>query len=113
MRIQKPPKKTLVEEVGYRPFVGEGDYNKALYGEQLSIRHVRMDRKPKYTFDGKGEKILWNATVFCYAGLTTPLPAFKEKDMLIFDGTEHKIISASVFKEPFVDQIYSYEIGVV
>jgi len=113
MLVQKPPKNTLVEEMIYRTYVGEGDYNKPIYGDYETIRFVRIDRKPKYTFDGKGQKILWNATVFCFEGLTTPLPAFKEKDMLIFDGIEHKIVSAAVFKEPYVDQIYSYELGVV
>ncbi|MGM0169835.1 hypothetical protein IGI39_003996 [Enterococcus sp. AZ135] len=113
MLVQKPPIETLVEEMVHRSYLGEGDYNKPLYGKYEPIRHVRIDRKPKYMFDSKGEKILWNATVFCYAGLTDPLPAFKEKDALIFDGIEHKIVSAAMFKEPYVDQIYSYELGAI
>ncbi|OJG96680.1 hypothetical protein RV18_GL001966 [Enterococcus termitis] len=77
------------------------------------MKSVRIDRTPKYTFGSQGKQILFNATVFCYVGLTTPLPEFKEQDMLIFDGREHTVVSAAVFKEPYVDQIYSYEIGVI
>ncbi|MFD1902470.1 putative minor capsid protein [Enterococcus termitis] len=97
MLIQKPPKETLIEEFDYREFLGEGDYNKPRYGESIKVKSVRIDRTPKYTFGSQGKQILFNATVFCYVGLTTPLPEFKEQDMLIFDGREHTVVSARCF----------------
>lgn len=113
MMIQKPPKEVLVDEIVYREYLGEGDYNKPIYGKYETIKHVRIDRKPQFTFGSQGKQLLYSATVFCYFGLTTPLPEFKAQDVVIFDGVEHSIISPVFFKEPYIDQVYSYELGVI
>lgn len=113
MLVPKPPKESLVDTMVHKPFISEGDYNEAEYGEEKEISFVRIDRQPKFTFGPEGKQLLFNDKVFCYFGLTDPLPEFKEQDVLTFDGVEHTIISAAMFKEPFVDQIYSYELGVV
>ena len=113
MLVQKPPIEMLTDKIVHRTYEGEGDYNKPFYGEYNNIDFVRIDRKPKYAFTSDGKQLLRNAKVFCYNGLTTPLPEFKEQDMVIFDGEEHKVVSAAIFKEPYVDQIYSYELEVI
>lgn len=113
MLVQKPPIETLVDQLIHQPYEGEGDYNKPIYGKYQPVEFVRIDRKPKYSFTTDGKQLLRNAKVFCYYGLTTPLPKFKEQDMIIFDGEEHKIVSAAMFKEPYVDQIYSYELEAI
>lgn len=113
MLIPKPPKETLVDSMVYRSYKGQGDYNKPEYDVYQIINNVRIDRNPSYTFGTQGKQLLFNATVFCYNGLTEPLPTFKEQDVLVFDGVEHTVISAALFKESFVDQVYSYELGVV
>lgn len=113
MLVQKPPIEMLVDSLVRRSYDGEGDYNKPIYGKYEPVEFVRIDRKPKYSFSSEGKQLLRNAKVFCYYGLTTPLPNFKEQDMIIFDGEEHKIVSAAMFKEPYADQIYSYELEVI
>lgn len=113
MLVQKPPVDTLIDTLIHRSYEGEGDYNKPFYGEYINVDFVRIDRKPKYAFTSDGKQLLRNAKVFCYYSLTTPLPDFKEQDMVIFDGEEHKVISAAVFKEPYVNQTYSYELEVI
>lgn len=113
MMVRKPPQETLIDSMVYKAHEGEGDYNEADYGEEQNISFVRIDRQPKFTFGSEGKQLLHNATVFCYFGLTEPLPKFKEQDILIFDGEDHTIVSAAIFKEPYLDQIYSYELGVI
>lgn len=113
MLIPKPPRETLIDEVTHRSYKGQGDYNRPEYDVYQIIKFVRVDRNPVYSFGTEGKRLLFNAKVFCYNGLTDPLPVFKEQDMLIFDGVEHIITSATMFKEPFADQVYSYELGVV
>lgn len=113
MLIPKPPKETLVDSMVYRSYKGQGDYNKPEFEDDQLVNYVRIDRNPSYSFSTQGKQLLFNATVFCYNGLTEPLPTFKEQDVLVFDGVEHTVISAALFKEPFVDQVYSYELGVV
>lgn len=113
MLVQKPPKESLVDSLVHRPYKGEGDYNKPLYGDKNQVDFVRIDRKTEYTFSSNGKHLLRNAKVFCYYGLTTPLPDFKAQDIVIFDDDEHKIVGVSKFKEPFIDQYYSFELDVI
>lgn len=113
MLAPKPPKEMLVDSMVWRSFEGEGDYNKPIYGEEKEISFVKIDRSPQYQASLSGKVLIGNAKVFCYNGLTDPLPTFKEQDLLIFDGVEHIITSAPFFKEPLLDQIYSWELVVV
>lgn len=113
MLAPKPPKEMLVDKIIWKSFEGEGDYNKPTYGEPQEISFVKIDRNPQYQASLGGKVLIGNAKVFCYAGLTSPLPTFKEQDQLIFDNKVHIITSAPFFKEPLLDQIYSWELVVV
>lgn len=113
MLAPKPPKEMLVDKMVWKSFKGEGDYNKPIYGEPQEISFVKIDRKPQYQASLNGKVLIGNAKVFCFKELTDPLPTFNEQDLLIFDGKDHIITSAAFFKEPLVDQIYSWELVVV
>ena len=86
MVMPNPPKEFLVDSFIYREYLGEGDYNKPIYGDYVSIDNCRIDRGSQYTFSTNGKQLLYHAVVFCYAGLTDPIPEFKEQSLLIFDG---------------------------
>lgn len=113
MLAPKPPKEMLIDEMGHKPYLGEGDYNKPEYGPEQAISFIRIDRSPQYVSSADGKQLLGNAKVFCYQDLTEPLPDFKEQDVLVFDGVEHTVTSATFFKEPYADLIYSWELVVV
>lgn len=113
MQLPKPPKASLIESVVYREYVGEGDYNNRVYADRIAIGHVRVDRSPKFSWSGNGKVLLYSAVVFCYEGLTEPLPKFKEQSLLEFDGREHTIVQVIKTKEFDADKLYSYELEVV
>lgn len=113
MLAPKPPKEMLIDKMVHKPYLGEGDYNKPQYGPEQAISYVRIDRNPQYIISMDGKQIQYNALVFGYRGLTDPLPDFKEQDVLVFDGVAHTITSAAMFKEPYADQVYSWELAVI
>ena len=113
MKIPKPVRDMLNEVVVYKPFEGEGDWNKPIFGKQTKIDMVRIDRTPVYSASTAGKVLLYNAVVFCYAGLTTPLPKFKEQSILEFDGVEHMIKKVIILKDPYSDSLYGVELEVV
>ncbi|MBO0456187.1 minor capsid protein [Enterococcus hulanensis] len=113
MVMPKPPKEFLVDSFIYREYLGEGDWNKPKYGEEKTISFCRIDRGSQYSFGPSGKQLLYHAVVFCYAGLTDPMPDFKEQSLLIFDGREHKLVKVEPIYEAYTNEIYSYEIEVI
>ena len=60
-----------------------------------------------------GKQLLYNAVIFCYKGLTDPLPKFKEQSIVIYDGQEHIITKIDTVTEAYSSDVYSYELEVV
>lgn len=113
MVIPKPPVQFLVDSFIYREYLGEGDYNQPIYGDYLTIKNCRIDRGGQYSFSPSGKQLLYNAVIFCYEGLTTPLPTFKEQSLVIYDGKEHVITKIEKISEAYSNTVYSYELEVI
>lgn len=113
MVIPKPPISTLVDEFLYYPYNGTDDYGKSLFGEETKIIHVRIDRSSRYTVSSTGKELMYNAVIFCYEGLTHPIPEITPRSKVVFDGKEHIIAAVIPNKEPYTGDLYSIEIEVV
>ncbi len=113
MVMPKPPVQFLVDSFIYREYLGEGDYNETFYGDYVTIENCRIDRGSQYTFSSNGKQLLYNAVIFCYEGLTTPLPLFKEQSLIIYDGKEHILKKIDTVTEAYSNIVYSYELEVV
>jgi hypothetical protein len=113
MVIPKPPIETLVDEMVYEQITEKDDYQRPMYAAPVTISDVRIDRTTKYNYTSGGRTILYNAVIFCYAGLSTPMLDFLEESRVTFDGQEHIIINVLKNHEPYSDAIYSIELEVV
>lgn len=112
MKIPKPVRDMLSESIVYRSYQGQGDWNKPQYGNPVSVNKVRIDRTPVYSASTAGKALLYNAVVFCYDGLTSPLPDFKEESIVEFDGVEHIITKVIMLKEPHSERLFGVELVV-
>lgn len=113
MLMPKPPKEFLVDSFIYKEYLGEGDWNESEYAKPITIIGCRIDRGSQYSFGPSGKQLLFNGLIFCYAGLTSPLPDFKNQSLVVYDGQNHTITNVVPVTEAYSDQIYSYEIEVV
>lgn len=111
--IPKPPKKMCIDSFEYREYLGENKWSEPEYAPPITIQHCRIERWPEYTASVAGKQLLYNAVIFCYEGITTPLPKFKMQSKIMFDGQEHTVTRVTANYEPFVNKIYSYELEVV
>ena len=111
--MPKPPSKFCIDSFIYKEYIGEDRWSKPEYAAPALIEHCRIDRTAQYTSTTAGKQLLYNAVVFCYEGITTPLPVFKNESVLVFDGQEHKATNVIPIYEAYSAIIYSYELEVV
>lgn len=111
--MPKPPKDFCVDDFIYKEYVGENSWSEPEYAEPVLIEHCRIDRGSQYTSTTSGKQLLYNALIFCYEGITTPLPTFKEQSVLTFDGRDHVVVKVIPVYEAYQSAIYSYELEVV
>lgn len=111
--IPKPPKEFCIDSFAYQEYDGLNSWSEPKYKEPVFIEHCRIDRGSEYSSTASGKQLLYNALIFCYEEITTPLPEFKAQSKVIFDETEHTIIKVIPIYEPYQKTLYSYEIEVV
>lgn len=111
--MPKPPKDFCVDSFEYKEYIGENSWSEPEYAEPVLIEHCRIDRGSQYTSTTSGKQLLYNALIFCYEGITTPLPTFKEQSILSFDGRDHVVVKVIPVYEAYQSTIYSYELEVI
>lgn len=113
MVMPKPPKEFCIDNFTYREYLGTNDWSEPEYADEITIENVRVDRGAEYSQSSNGKQLLYNAVVFCYNGITIPLPEFKTESIIVFDDIEHVITKVIPIYEAYESNIYSYELEVV
>lgn len=111
--MPKPPKDFCIDSFLYKEYIGKNSWQEPQYAESVLIEHCRIDRRAEYTITTSGKQLLYNAVVFCYEEITTPLPDFKAESVLVFDGQDHKVTKVIPIYEAYSTTIYSYELEVI
>src|SRR5690625_7487463 len=110
MVMPKVPKKFCIDSFEYREYLGHNRWDEPEYADPITINHCRIDRGAEYTSTTTGKQLLYNAIVFCYEGITTPLPKFKVQSVIVFDDQEHVVTKVIPIYEAYDRNIYSYEL---
>lgn len=111
--MPKPPKDFCIDDFIYKEYIGENGWSEPEYATPVIIKHCRIDRGAQYTSNTSGKQLLYNALVFCYNGITTPLPEFKAQSIIMFDGQDHVITKVIPIYEAYEQILYSYELELV
>lgn len=111
--MPKPPKEFCVDSFEYLEYDGLNDWSEPSFKDAVTIEGCRIDRGTEYSSTSSGKQLLYNAIVFCYAGITNPLPEFTTESIIRFDGKEHVITKVIPIYEAYSPTIYSYELEVV
>lgn len=111
--MPKPPKEFCVDSFEYEEYLGKNKWSEPEYADPITIEHCRINRGAEYSQSSSGKQLLFNAVIFCYEGVTTPLPDFKTESVIHFDGQDHKVTKVIPIYEAYERTIYAYEIEVV
>lgn len=112
-RIPRIPKAMLVDNFVHKPKAKTDRYNQPTFGQETEVKYCRIDRSTVYSVDERQRKVLRNAVIFCYAGLTEPFMTFKEGDIVHFDGKDHSISKVVPVTMPYSSDLFAVELEVV
>lgn len=111
--IPKPPIEFCIDSFEYHAYKGLNSWSEPDYEEPIIIELCRIDRESQYTSTTSGKQLLYNAVIFCYEGITDPLPIFKKQSKIVFDDNEHTVTKVIPIYEAYDKTLYSIEIEVV
>lgn len=111
--MPKPPIDFCIDSFIYKEHAGSNDWSEPEYAEPLEITRCRIDRGAAYSSTTSGKQLLYNALIFCYEGITSPLPQFKTESVIQFDGRDHVITKVIPLYEAYRPVLYSVELEVV
>lgn len=111
--MPKVPADFCIDSFDYKEYNGLNSWSEPQYKDSVTIEHCRIDRGAEYSTTGSGKQLLYNAVVFCYAGITDPLPGFKTQSILVFDDIEHTVTKVIPISEAYETTLYSIELEVV
>ncbi|GAK09624.1 putative minor capsid protein [Geomicrobium sp. JCM 19038] len=112
MVMPKPPADFCIDQFEYHKFIRDG-WNGAEYEEPVIVKSARIDRGAEYSSNSSGKQLLYNGIVFCYEGITSPLPQFKTQSIIRFDGINYTITKVIPIYEAYDKVLYSYELEVI
>lgn len=111
--MPKPPAEFCIDSFEYKEYLGENNWSEPIYADPVLVKHCRIDRGAEFSSSSSGKVLLYNAVVFCYEGITTPIPEFKTQSIIHFDDQDHTITKVIPIYEAYDKVIYSYELEVV
>lgn len=93
----------------------EDDYGQQETTEQ-QVDHVIVQPQTIYAGSSNNRTITANAIVYLFAGISTPLPKITPDWVgyhLNFEGRDYTITNVVDNREPFSNEVYSYELEVL
>ena len=103
----------LIHSFDYFPYIGEDKYHQPEYGPKQVISKTRVDVSSYYRKNIREKTVDLYAVIFCYAGLTSPLPKFIEQSKVVFDSMNLTIERVIPLYQPFSAELFGYELEVV
>lgn len=112
--IPKIPKNMAQQTVTLKVPTGEIDEWGHQEFEEVIINNCVVQPQTIYSGTNNDRQIVANAIVFFYSGITTPLPVLKHDAVnnykLIFEEVEYTITNIVDNRNPYSNDVYSYEL---
>lgn len=114
--LPRIPKKMCNQSVVLHvPSGVEDEYGKQ-HTEDKTVNNVIVQPQTIYSGSSNGRTVVANAIVYLFAGITEPLPTITPDWVgyhLKFEGRDYTITNVVDNREPYSNDVYSYELEVL
>lgn len=91
-------------------------YNKPEYAAPVEVANVLVQPQTVYSGTNDNRQLVANGVIFLFAGVSTPLPKLTPDQLqsrVTFEGRKYLITNITENRNPYSNDVYSYEIEVV
>lgn len=111
------PKKFCNQSFLVKLVTGKTDrYNKQKFEPEVQIEHVIFQPQTVYSGSNNNREVVANAIAFLFAGVSTPFPNLDKRHVgskLIFESKEYTIQKIIDNRNPYTNEVYTYELEVL
>lgn len=116
----KFPKNAAKQTITLKKYLGEDDgdgfYPEPEYAEPVQIDHVVFQPETIYQGTNNDRQIVASAVVFLYANVSSPMPKLTQDNLqsiITFEGHEYTLERLVDNRQPFSNELFSYELEVL
>ena len=117
MVMPKFPKRLANQTVQLKISTGEtNDYNQPIYNDPITINHCVFQPQTIYSGTNNNRQLVANAIVFLYVGVSSPMPVLSKdnyQSVITFEGNDYALQSIVDNRDPFNNELWSYELEVL
>ncbi|MCV2505655.1 minor capsid protein [Melissococcus plutonius] len=115
--MPKIPKRFCQQTIIFKQIKQEtNDWNQPDYEEAITIQNVLFQPQTIYSGENNNRQIIANAVVYFFAGISKPLPKLNKEHVgskIDFEGKEYTVKVIVDNRNPFSNNLYSYELEVL
>lgn len=112
------PASMAKQQIILRRFTGQsgGVYPKPTYDDPITVQSVVFQPQTIYTGTNNDRQIVANAVVFLYKNISQPIPKLSKANIgskITFEGEEYTVQKIVDNRNPFSNELWSYELEVL
>ncbi len=110
------PKEYCNQSIVLRLLEGKDKWQKPIFSEQVTINNMIFQPQTVYSGSNNNRQVVANAIAFLFAGVSAPMPAITKEHVgseIDFEGETYTITTIIDNRNPFSNEIYSYELEVL
>jgi len=116
--MMKPPKSLCQQSITLTltDVTKTDDWDKPLKFDPVKIEHCIVQPQTIYSGSNNNRTIVANAIVFLYSGISSPLPVITKDNVgstVSFEGQDYTVVQIVDNRDPFGNDVYSYELEVL
>ena len=114
--IPMMPKKLCNQSITLKLITGHDKWQKPIFSDPIDIHYMIFQPQTVYSGTNNNREVVANAIAFLFGGVSDPMPKITKNhvgSIVIFEDEEYTIQKIVDNRNPYSNEIYSYELEVL
>ncbi|MDT2776660.1 putative minor capsid protein [Enterococcus thailandicus] len=95
---------------------GTDKWQKPIFEDDITIENMIFQPQTVYSGSNNNRKVVANAIAFLFSNVSSPMPEISKEHVgsdIIFEGKTYSLVTIVDNRNPFSNEVYSYELEVL